>query len=156
MEAAMSATPGTVADVIRAREIEEVISVPASATVAEAVATMAERRIGAVLLMTEDGLVAGIFSERDLLTRVVHAARDPATTPVSLVMTRDVRFVSPGTTIEAALALMWVQRFRHLLVIDGPVVHGLVSMRDLAYHLIVHGEGRFEAAVRTAAPRPDA
>jgi CBS domain-containing protein len=67
-----------------------------------------------------------------------------------------VRFVSPGTTIEAALALMWVQRFRHLLVIDGPLVHGLVSMRDLAYHLIVHGEGRFEAAVRTAAPRPDA
>jgi CBS domain-containing protein len=155
MEATMTTFTGTVADVIRDRAIDEVISVPASATVAEAVATMAARRIGAVLLMTEDDLVAGIFSERDLLTRVVHAGRDPQSTPVSLVMTRDVRFVSPGTTIEAALALMWVQRFRHLLVIDGPVVHGLVSMRDLAYHLIVHGEGRFEAAVRAAAPRPE-
>jgi hypothetical protein len=45
---------------------------------------------------------------------------------------------------------MWVQRFRHLLVIDGPRVQGLVSMRDLAYQMIVHGEGRFEAAVREA------
>ena len=65
-------------------------------------------------------------------------------------MTRDVRFVSPGTTLEAALALMYVHRFRHLLVIDGPHVHGLVSMRDLVYQLIRHGEGRFEAAVRDA------
>lgn len=146
----MTMSNQTVTAVIRNRSGEDLISVPASATVAEAVATMAERRIGAVLLMTEDDLVAGIFSERDLLTRVVHAGLDPKSTPVSMVMTRDVHFVSPGTTIEAALALMWVQRFRHLLVIDGPSVHGLVSMRDLAHHLIVHGEGRFEAAVREA------
>jgi CBS domain-containing protein len=150
MEGTMTMSNQTVAAVIRNRSVEDLISVPASATVAEAVATMAERRIGAVLLMTEDDLVAGIFSERDLLTRVVHAGLDPKATPVSMVMTRDVHFVSPGTTIEAALALMWVQRFRHLLVIDGPSVHGLVSMRDLAHHLIVHGEGRFEAAVREA------
>jgi CBS domain-containing protein len=150
METTMAMTSQTVAAVIRDRGIEDLISVPASATVAEAVATMAERKVGAVLLMTEDDLVAGIFSERDLLTRVVHAGLDPQTTPISMVMTRDVRFVSPGTTIEAALALMWVQRFRHLLVIDGPRVHGLVSMRDLAHQLILHGEGRFEAAVREA------
>ena len=99
--------------------------------------------------MTEDGLVAGIFSERDLLVRVVAEGRDPRATPVSLVMTRDVKFVSPGTTLEAALALMYVQRFRHLLVIDGPKVHGLVSMRDLAFQMIRHGEGRLEAAVRS-------
>ena len=69
---------------------------------------MAEREVGAVLVMTEDRLVAGIFSERDLLARVVRAGRDPASTPLSLVMTRDVRFVSPGTTTEAALSLMHV------------------------------------------------
>jgi CBS domain-containing protein len=150
METTMAMASQTVAAVIRDRGIEDLISVPASATVAEAVATMAERKVGAVLLMTEDDLVAGIFSERDLLTRVVHAGLDPRATPISMVMTRDVRFVSPGTTIEAALALMWVQRFRHLLVIDGARVQGLVSMRDLAYQMIVHGEGRFEAAVREA------
>lgn len=140
----------TVGAVIRDRGIEDLISVPASSTVADAVATMAERKVGAVLLMTEDDLVAGIFSERDLLTRVVHAGLDPQTTPISMVMTRDVRFVSPGTTIEAALALMWVQRFRHLLVIDGPRVHGLVSMRDLVHQMVRQGAGRFEAAVRAA------
>jgi len=141
----------TVEAVVRDRGSDELISVPAGATVAEAIDVMATRDVGAVLAVTEDGLVAGVFSERDLLVRVVNAGRDPKTTPLSLVMTRDVRFVSPGTTLEAALALMHVHRFRHLLVIDGPRIYGLISMRDLVYQLIRHGEGRFEAAVRGAA-----
>jgi CBS domain-containing protein len=136
--------------VVRDRGSDELISVPAAATVAEAVDVMASRDVGAVLALTEDGLVAGVFSERDLLVRVVNAGRDPKTTPLSMVMTRDVRFVSPGTTIEASLALMHVLRFRHLLVIDGPKIYGLISMRDLVYQMIRHGEGRFEAEVRQA------
>lgn len=139
----------TIADVVGHRRSDELISVPASATVADAVAVMVARDVGAVLVMTEDRLVAGVFSERDLLARVVHAGRDPASTPLSLVMTRDVRFVSPGTTTEAALSLMHVLGFRHLLVIDGPRVFGLVSMRDLVFQMIRRGEGRFEAAVRS-------
>ena len=144
----------TVADVVAHRRSDELISVPASASVSEAVAVMAEREVGAVLVMTEDRLVAGIFSERDLLVRVVRAGRDPASTPLSLVMTRDVRFVSPGTTTEAALALMHVLGFRHLLVIDGAHVYGLISMRDLVFQIVRRGEGRFEAAVRDAAAGP--
>jgi CBS domain-containing protein len=139
-------------EVVRAKPDEHLIVVPASSTIAEAVALMVERDVGAVIVMTEDNLAGGIFTERDLLTRVVHAGLDPKATPISLVMTREVRFVTPGTTIEAALALMHVNRHRHLLVMDGPRVMGLVSIRDLAYHLIRHGEGRFEAALRTAAP----
>ena len=142
----------TVADVVAYRRSDELISVPASASVFEAVAVMAEREVGAVLVATEDRLVAGIFSERDLLARVVHAGRDPASTPLSMVMTRDVRFVSPGTTVEAAMALMHVNRHRHLLVIDGPTVHGLVSMRDLVYQIVRRGPQGFTAAVHTAAP----
>lgn len=129
---------------------DELITVNAGALVSEAVAVMAERHVGAVLIRNEDGLVDGIFTERDLLMRVVHAGRDPKTTPISMVMTREVRFVSPGTTVEAALALMHVNRHRHLLVIDGPRVYGLLSMRDLTYHLIRHGEGRLEAEIRAA------
>lgn len=140
----------TVETVIRAKASDELITVPAGATVAEAVAAMIKHRIGAVLIRNEDGLVDGIFTERDLLTRVVHAGRDPKTTPISLVMTRDVRFVSPGTTVEAALSLMTVNRHRHLLVIDGPRVYGLISIGDLVREMIEHGEGRFEAAVREA------
>jgi CBS domain-containing protein len=116
--------------------------------VAEAVDVMANRRVGAVIIKTEDDLVGGIFTERDLLVRVVRAGLDAKKTPISLVMTRDVRFVTPGTTIEAALSLIHVNRHRHLLVIDGPHVHGLISIGDLVRQMIEHGEGRFEAAVR--------
>ncbi|MEW5881184.1 MAG: CBS domain-containing protein [Pseudomonadota bacterium] len=144
----------TVETVVRGKASDELIAVAAGATVAEAVAAMVKHRIGAVLIRNEDGLVDGIFTERDLLTRVVHAGRDPKTTPISLVMTRDVRFVTPGTTVEAALSLMTVNRHRHLLVIDGPRVYGLVSIGDLVREMIEHGEGRFEAAVREAERKP--
>jgi len=138
----------TIDDVVRERQSNALFTVPASATVTEAVDLMAKESIGAVLAMSEDNLVSGIFTERDLLLRVVQPGLDPKLTPVSMVMTRDVRFVSPSTPVEAAMALMHVQRHRHLLVIDGPHVHGLVSMRDLVQQLLLHGQGRFEAAVR--------
>jgi CBS domain-containing protein len=132
------------------------IVIPAAAVVSEAVALMTLRNVGAVIAMTEDNLVGGIFTERDLLVRVVHPGLDPKSTPLSMVMSRDVKFVSTGTTVEAALALMHVNHYRHLLVIDGPRVHGLVSMRDLSYQMLRHGEGRFEAAVRDAERQPEA
>jgi len=139
-----------VEEVLAQKATSELVTVEASATVAEAVAVMTQRRVGAVVIKNEDGLADGIFTERDVLVRVVHAGRDPSTTPISMVMTRDVRFVTPGTTVEAALSLMHVNRHRHLLVIDGPRLYGLISMGDLVRLLIEHGEGRFEAAVRDA------
>jgi CBS domain-containing protein len=143
-------TVSTVLEALKDKGMDRLYSLPASASVAQAVEMMAENEIGAVLVSTEDELVGGIFTERDVMMRVVRAGLDPKRTVLSMVMTRDVHFVSPGTTLEAALALMYVHRHRHLLVIDGPHVHGLVSIRDLAYQLIRHGEGRFEAAVRLA------
>lgn len=143
-------TTMTIADVSRDRASDVMHTIPAEATVADAVALMAGESIGSVVVMTEDQLVAGIFTERDLLKRVVAAGLDPARTPLSMVMTREVRFVSPSTPVEAAMALMHVQRHRHLLVIDGPRVHGLVSMGDMVRQILLHGQGRFEAAVRAA------
>jgi CBS domain-containing protein len=143
-------TIASVLDALGDRGSEGLHTIPASATVMEAVERMGKLEIGALVVSTEDELLAGIFTERDVMNRVVREGRDPAKTPVSLVMTRDVQFVTPGTTLEAALALMYVQRFRHLVVMDGPHIHGVVSMRDLAYHLIRHGEGRFEATIRLA------
>jgi CBS domain-containing protein len=123
-------------DLIAAKAPRELVWVAASASVAEAVALMAQAEIGAVLVKTEDALPGGIFTERDLLVRVVHAGLDPACTPVSLVMTREPRFVTPQTRVDEALALMLRERHRHLLVIDGPREHGLLSMRDLSQHLL--------------------
>lgn len=143
-------TVANVMEALRDRGMDKLHSIAASASVADAVELMAVNEIGAVVVSTEEALVGGIFTERDVMMRVVRPGLDPRKTPLSLVMTRDVHFVSPGTTLEAALALMYVHRHRHLLVIDGPQVHGLLSMRDLSYQLIRHGEGRFEAAVRLA------
>jgi len=142
----------SVGEVLAQKASGELVTVDAAATVAEAVAVMAQRRVGAVVIRNEDGLADGIFTERDVLVRIVNAGRDPKTTPISLVMTRDVRFVTPGTTVEAALSLMHVNRHRHLLVIDGPQLYGLISIGDLVRHLIEHGEGRYEAAVRATPP----
>ena len=146
--------PATMEDVVRDRGSDALHALPASATVMQAVELMCAETIGAVLVMTEDDLVAGIFTERDLMVRVVKPRLDPNVTPLSMVMTRDVRFVSPSTPIEAAMALLYVQRHRHMLVIDGPRVHGLVSMRDLVQQLLLNGLGRFEAAVRVEAKKP--
>jgi CBS domain-containing protein len=137
-------------EVVRDRGSDELYKVQASASVGEAVEEMAQREVGAVLVVNEDQLVAGIFSERDLLMRVVRPGLDPRTTPLSLVMTRELCFVTPGTTLEAAMALMHMRRHRHLLVIDGPVVYGLVSMRDLVYQVVRHGQEWVEDAVREA------
>jgi len=147
-------TPLLMQDVVRDRGSDALYTLPASAIVAEAVDLMAEREIGAVLLMNEDGLVAGIFTERDLLMRVVQVGLNPRSTPVSLVMTRDVRFVTPATTVEAALALMHLQRHRHLLVIDGPQVHGLVSMRDLVHQIVRRGTPAFGSATPSTGAQP--
>ena len=67
----------TVEQVLQLKASDELISVPASASVADAVEVMAARHVGAVVIKTEDGLVGGIFTERDLLKRVVHEGRDP-------------------------------------------------------------------------------
>jgi signal-transduction protein with cAMP-binding, CBS, and nucleotidyltransferase domain len=141
-----------VEDVVRDRGSDQLYTVPAWATVGDAVDLMAEREIGAVLVMTEDELVGGIFTERDLLMRVVKPGRDARNTPISLVMTREVRFVTPGTTVEAAMALMHLQRHRHLLVMDGPNVHGLLSMRDLVFQVVRYGQRRLSGDPLPEAP----
>lgn len=142
----------TIGSLLAARgEDARLFAVDASATVRDAVDMLHANGVGAVLIRNEDGLIDGIFTERDLLRRVVHARLDPDQTPISMAMTRDVRFVGPADSIEAALALMYVNRFRHLLVMDGPRVCGVVSIRDMTDHLLRHGEGRFEAAIRQEA-----
>ena len=143
-------TIASVLDALGDRGADGMHTIAASATVAEAVEQMGKLEIGALVVTTEEKLLGGIFTERDLMMRVVRPGLDAKKTPLSMVMTREVQFVTPGTTLEAALALMYVHRFRHLIVMDGPHIHGIVSMRDLAYPLIRHGEGRFEASIRLA------
>jgi len=97
--------------------------------VTEAVAAMCAAHIGALLVMDDDTLV-GIFSERDLMTRVVLTGLEPSRTTVRDVMTKDVICVAEDLTLPDAMAIMTRRRVRHLPVVDGRRVIGLVSIGD--------------------------
>ena len=99
-------------------------------TVGEAVALMAQHRIGSTLVMEGTRLV-GIFTERDTVRALSHSHDAPAH-EVSSWMTRDPLTAEPGDSVEQALQTMLDHNFRHLPVVDGEDVVGIVSIRDLA------------------------
>jgi len=105
----------------------------ANQTVLEVARAMVERNIGAVPVL-RDGLLVGIFSERDLMKRVVVEARDPRTTRVDEVMTDDPLTVTPGEDLETCMILMRRHGFRHLPVCEGKQLRGIVSLRDILLH----------------------
>ena len=108
---------------------QEIYSVPPEETVWEAVRTMAGQHIGAILVIEESQLV-GIFSERDLLVRVLLTGLDPTTTPIKAVMSSDIVYVTPDTSISEAMAVMTQRRCRHLPVMEGKELRGMVSIGD--------------------------
>lgn len=92
--------------------------------------TMVEHNIGAVPVVRE-GRLAGVFSERDLMRRMVVEGRDPDRTRVGEVMTREPLWVSPSDEMEHCLLLMREHGFRHLPICEGGKLVGFVSLRDL-------------------------
>lgn len=100
-------------------------------TVREAAGTMSQHNIGSVMVMDDEKNVLGIFTERDLLNRVVADDRDPAETQIQEVMTEDVIVVSGDTPRSDALNLMQEEHIRHLPVADEDELYGIVSLRDL-------------------------
>jgi CBS domain-containing protein len=114
-------------------------SVAPTASVLDAVRKMNGERIGSLLVRADDNVV-GIFTERDVLTRVVDQGRDPAATTVAQVMTRDLVAVKPSITVEEAMAVVTEKRCRHLPVMDGAQLLGLVSIGDLTRWVSRHQE----------------
>ncbi len=127
----------TLRDILEAKGAE-VVALGADEAVLDAARLMNERGIGGVMVTDGDRL-AGIFTERDILRRVVGERRDPATTPVREVMTTPVITVLPETTIAECMAIMTGKRVRHLPVEDSGGVCGLVTSGDvLAYQVREH------------------
>ncbi|HKQ47270.1 MAG TPA: CBS domain-containing protein [Phycisphaerae bacterium] len=108
----------------------DVATVERDATVFEAIRLMNERRIGAVVVMQE-GRIAGIFTERDVMNRVAGAERDPKKTKVHEVMTDKVAFCVQNTTIDACRSVMTRHKLRHLPVVEGGKLVGMVSSGDI-------------------------
>lgn len=107
-----------------------VIHVAPNESVRKAVSTMTEHNIGAVAVV-ETGHLVGIFTERDLMRRVVAKNLDPASTSVADVMTTDVQTASPAETTRECVERMKSLHCRHLPVVDGDRLIGMVSFRDL-------------------------
>jgi CBS domain-containing protein len=127
----------SVGSIIGGKKIQELITVPASAMVSEAVATMSQKGVGAILIRNRGDAIEGIFTERDLMVRVVGAGRDPKSTPIGSVMSPQVRHVDASMIIEDALTLMVVHGYRHLLVETGGKIEGIVSLRDFMASMVV-------------------
>jgi CBS domain-containing protein len=109
---------------------QTLVSLPPSATVQDAARIMAERHIGAVLVAV-DGRLQGIFTERDVLARVVAAGLEPNDTVLGGVMTPNPDTVAPNDSALEALRRMSERGYRHLPVVDGERMVGIVSIRDL-------------------------
>ena len=124
----------TVRDILRTKGSAVVVVAPTT-TVLDAAHLMDERGTGSVLVV-EGADLRGIFTERDVLRRVVSAQRDPAITPVSEVMTVSLITCQPSTSLEQCAATMSERRIRHLPVLEDGQIVGVVTSGDmLAYRL---------------------
>lgn len=120
---------GTVQDIL-SRKPQTLLTVDTNDSVLEAAGVMNDHKIGSVVVMNA-GRMAGILTERDILTRVVASQRDPAGTRVQEVMTREVLTCRPATKLNEARLVMRERRIRHLPVVDKDRVVGMISLGDL-------------------------
>lgn len=104
-------------------------------TVDAAVSEMNRQRVGSIVVQDSDRMV-GIFTERDVLTRVVAGGRDPKTTAVREVMTEHFLSITQDTSVEDAMQMMTDKRVRHLPVLDGDKLLGLISIGDVTRWLL--------------------
>lgn len=116
---------------ILAGKSRALFTVPTTVTVIEAVQKMNQHKVGAVLVMNGDKL-AGIFTERDVLTRVITSNLDPRLTPITQAMSANVLTVPPETTVQQVMDIFAEKRCRHLPVIEDGRLVGLISIGDVS------------------------
>jgi CBS domain-containing protein len=123
----------------------QVTSVAPAATMAEVTQTLAQHRIGAVLVIDDAGQVLGILSERDIVRALT--SHGPRTLDITAgqLMTRDLLTVTPETTVIAAMHLMTNSRVRHLPVLDGGRLAGMISIGDVVKARITQQEQEVES-----------
>lgn len=129
-----------VAQILSAKAVQEVHTVAPGATVFEAMQLMADKNIGALPVM-EGGRVVGLLSERNYARKVALAGRSSGDTRVEEIMDRQVWSVAPGQSREECMALMTAKHARHLVVMEGGSLAGLISIGDVVKDTL--GEQRF-------------
>jgi CBS domain-containing protein len=118
----------------------EVTTVPATALLMEVAQKLAEKRIGAIVVMGADGMVAGIVSERDIIRRLAEKGPEVLSSPVSATMTKTVISCSESDTLDMLMSEMTTRRFRHLPVIENKRLVGIISIGDVVKHHVAEVE----------------
>ena len=126
----------TAGGVLASKADRTIHSIAPDASVFDALKLMAEKNVGALLVMSKPHQLVGIISERDYARKIILMARSSKETPVRDVMTSQVMVVSPDRTAEECMALMTEHRLRHLPVMDGGKLIGLISIGDLVKDVI--------------------
>lgn len=134
----------TVQQLLSGKRTNTIIAVHPDQTVIEALEIMATHNIGAVLVLQDERLV-GIFSERDYARKGILKDRKAKSTPISEVMTSGVFVVSPKQTINDCMQIMSEKRFRHLPVVDGDQVVGILSISDIVTAIIGEQANRIQS-----------
>jgi len=124
-----------VAQILKSKPDQTVYTIMPTASVFDAVKRMAEKSIGA-LVVTEGEQVVGIITERDYARKIILMARASKETPVRDIMTSSVMYVRPDQTSQECMVLMTENRLRHLPVMDGGKLIGLISIGDLVKDII--------------------
>ena len=122
-------------------------------TVLEAAKYMVDANIGAAPVLNDTTLV-GIFSERDIMSKVVTHELDPRTTRISEVMSTNLRTLAPGSSVDEAMVMMQTHGIRHLAVCEGTTLVGFLSLRDLLRHTLEEKSGEADmmrAYIQTSA-----
>ena len=114
---------------------DKVWSIAPNETTYKALQLMSEKKLGA-LLVIDKGKVIGIFTERDYARKVILKGKSSKTTPVSELMTKEVLYVDPGTSVEDCMALMTKKRVRYLPVMEKKQLVGLVTVGDVVNQLV--------------------
>ncbi|HEV2111402.1 MAG TPA: CBS domain-containing protein [Gammaproteobacteria bacterium] len=109
----------------------ETVTTREGVSTAEAVKLMCDKHVGAVVVTAPDGRIAGILTERDILRRFAEHGAKLGEIPVSKIMTRVVETTGPGAEVEEVLGTMTSRRFRHMPVVKGGKLAGLISIGDL-------------------------
>lgn len=129
------------------RHKPQVYAVSPDDTVYDALTLMAEKNIGAVLVIDANGEVKGIFSERDYARRGVLQGHTSRETAVRDIMTPEVIVVEPSATVDACMALMTEKRIRHLPVVDAGELIGVVSIGDIVRAVVEEQEFTIQSLV---------
>ena len=114
---------------------KEIFSVESTIMVYKAIEQMSERRVGG-LLIVDNGKLTGIFTERDYARKLILKGKSSKDTPISDLMTKDPFTVTPDSTIEYCMNLMTDKHIRHLPVVEGDALVGVVSIGDLVKQII--------------------